>query len=311
MPSTKQSDFLSATYTGPQGPQGPQGATGSTGSTGPQGATGPQGPQGPQGATGSTGSTGPQGPQGPSSMSDGTAAAPGLPFAVNTATGFYRPAADTLGFVTASVERMRIDSSGNLTGATISSPVLSGTTTGTYTLGGTPSLAATALTGTIAAARLPAGSVLQVVQTVLTSTASLSGSAFNEITGLATSITPTSATSKILIMPSIDYSITIGYRAGFKIVRGSTDILLGNAAGNRIRASQVGRFFDSSEQMMQQANRIYLDSPATTSSTTYRFYLSPENATGQTIYINRTVSDADSSSHFRGTSTITLMEIAA
>jgi len=124
MPSTKQSDFLSATYTGPQGPQGPQGATGSTGSTGPQGATGPQGPQGPQGATGSTGSTGPQGPQGPSSMSDGTAAAPGLPFAVNTATGFYRPAANTLGFVTASVERMRIDSSGNLTGATISAPVI-------------------------------------------------------------------------------------------------------------------------------------------------------------------------------------------
>jgi len=100
---------------GPKGPQGPQG---------PQGATGPQGPQGPQGATGSTGATGPQGPQGPSSMSDGTATAPGLPFAANTATGFYRPAANTLGFVTASVERMRIDSSGNVTGATITNPTL-------------------------------------------------------------------------------------------------------------------------------------------------------------------------------------------
>jgi len=128
--AVKLSNFLSTTYTGPQGPQGPQGSTG---------------------------------PQGPSSMSDGTATAPGLPFATNTATGFYRPAANTLGFVTASVERMRIDSSGNVTGATISAPVLSGTATGTYTLGGTPSLAATALTGTIAAARLPAGSVLQVV----------------------------------------------------------------------------------------------------------------------------------------------------
>jgi len=80
------------------------------------GPKGPQGPQGPQGATG------PQGPQGPSStMSDGTEAAPGFPFTVNTATGFYRPAANTLGFVTASTERVRIDSSGNV-GIGTSSP---------------------------------------------------------------------------------------------------------------------------------------------------------------------------------------------
>jgi len=80
------------------------------------GPKGPQGPQGPQGATG---------PQGPSSMSDGTEAAPGLPFANNTATGFYRPAANTLGFVTASVERMRIDSTGrmNVANMTISANV--------------------------------------------------------------------------------------------------------------------------------------------------------------------------------------------
>jgi len=79
-------------------------------------SVGPQGPQGPQGATG---------PQGPSSMSDGTAAAPGLPFADNTATGFYRPAANTLGFVTASAERVRIDSTGrmNVANMTISANV--------------------------------------------------------------------------------------------------------------------------------------------------------------------------------------------
>jgi len=78
---TRLSDHLTTTFTGPQGPQG---------------------------------ATGPQGPQGPSSMSDGTAAAPGLPFAANIETGFYRPAANTLGFVTASAERVRIDSSGNV-----------------------------------------------------------------------------------------------------------------------------------------------------------------------------------------------------
>ena len=71
----KQSNFLSATYTGPQGPQGPQSL---------------------------------------SSMPDGTAEAPGLPFADNTATGLYRPAANTLGFSTASAERVRITSIGRV-----------------------------------------------------------------------------------------------------------------------------------------------------------------------------------------------------
>jgi len=177
----KLRNFLNSGYTGPQGPQGPQGATG------------PQGPQGPQGATG---------PQGPSSMSDGTAAAPGLPFAANTATGFYRPAANTLGFVTASVERMRIDSSGNLTGATISAPVFSGTATGTYTLGGTPSLAATALTGTIAAARLPAGSVLQVVNATNSTQVSWNTQDTEQFIFQA-AITPLFSTSKILAIAAV------------------------------------------------------------------------------------------------------------
>lgn len=156
-----------------------------------------------------------------------------------------------------------------------------------------------------------AGAILQVVQTVLTSTVSVSGSAWNEITSLATSITPSSSSSKILIMPSIDWAAGSGYRAGFKMVRGSTDILLGNTDSNRLRVSQIGRFFDTANQMLNQANRIYLDSPSTTSSTTYKFYLTAEQDTGATIYINRTVADVDNNTYHRGTSTITLMEVAA
>jgi hypothetical protein len=183
--------------------------------------------------------------------------------------------------------------------------------TGTLTASQIASInASTATSGTLPKARLPAGSVLQVVHTVLTSVVSVSGSAWNEITSLATSITPTSSSSKILIIPGIDYATANGYRSGLKIVRDSTDILLGDSASNRIRASQLGRFFDGSDQMVCQANRIYLDSPATTSAITYKFYLSAEGATGATIYVNRTVNDADFTSHFRGTSTITLMEIA-
>ena len=281
MPSTKQSDFLSATYTGPQGPQGPQGATGSTGSTGPQG------------------------PQGPSSMSDGTAAAPGLPFADNTATGFYRPAANTLGFVTASVERMRIDSSGNLTGATISAPVLSGTATGTYTLGGTPSLAATALTGTLAAARLPAGSVLQVVQGTSTSAMTTT----TNITVVSANITPTSASSKILILANVGFEISgDSGHAYANIQRNSSNIFIGDAGGSRPRATWAQN--NSGGNGTVAFSMAYVDSPATTSSTTYGINVNSSN--GTTVYINRSVRDNDGSAYDgRTVSSIILMEIAA
>jgi hypothetical protein len=164
--------------------------------------------------------------------------------------------------------------------------------------------------GVPSAAKLPAGSILQVVQTVMTAAATYSGSAFNTITALTTSITPNFTTSKILILPSIDYSVPNGYRTGFNIYRNGSAILLGDANGVKTRTSQLGRFIDGSDQMVQQANRIYLDSPSSTSSVSYSFAVSLENVTGNAVNINRTVNDADFTSHYRGTSTITLMEIA-
>jgi Collagen triple helix repeat (20 copies) len=77
--------------TGPQGPQGdqgvvgPAGPTGATGSTGPKGDTGPQGSTGPQGPKGDTGSL--------SGIPDGTVAVPGLAWANEPTSGWYRPAA--------------------------------------------------------------------------------------------------------------------------------------------------------------------------------------------------------------------------
>jgi hypothetical protein len=189
---------------------------------------------------------------------------------------------------------------------TISAGAIASVNANTITSGTIPTTQLPRIPG----ANMPTGSVLQVVQTTMTTTAQLSGSAWNEVTALATTITPTSATSRILIMPSIDYSVGVGYRSGFKIVRNSTDILLADVSSSRTRASQLGRFFDSANQMVEQGNRIYLDSPATTSAVTYRFYLSAETDTGGTIYVNRTVADADGASHFRGTSTIILMEIS-
>ena len=57
--------------------------------------------------------------------------------------------------------------------------------------------------GTLPGARLPAGSVLQVVSTTKTDTFTMTGQTQTAITGLTATITPTSASSKILIIVSI------------------------------------------------------------------------------------------------------------
>ena len=52
----------------------------------------------------------------------------------------------------------------------------------------------------------------------------------------------------------------------------------------------------------------FLDSPSTTSATTYKIQTRVTAGTG---YVNRTVTDTDSGVYPRGISTITVMEIGA
>lgn len=70
---------------------------------------------------GEIGLTGPTGPTGTvSAAGDGTAAAPGIAFATDTDTGFWRPGANTLAASTGGTERVRVDSSGYVGIGTVS-----------------------------------------------------------------------------------------------------------------------------------------------------------------------------------------------
>jgi len=154
------------------------------------------------------------------------------------------------------------------------------------------SIVATQLTGTIAAARLPAGSVLQVVAATFSTSTSTTSTSF-VATGLTASITPTSATSKIFIATdgAADTNGN-GEQVTFTIFRNSTNIAPAGVSG-------MTNIFATSSRVIGSVSMVFLDSPSTTSATTYAAYIRTSSGTS--------VSFPQQS----GTASIILMEIAA
>ena len=145
-------------------------------------------------------------------------------------------------------------------------------------------------------AALPTGSVLQVVSQNYGTQFASSSSTFAD-TGITVSITPTSATSKILVLVTLSgvYKDTTNTGLMARLLRGATVIqkFTGNAGfTNTTTSNNIGG-----------VSFNYLDSPATTSSTTYKIQGASGNNTG-TAYINVDGGSNDSSS-------ITLLEIVA
>ena len=102
-----------------------------------------------------------------------------------------------------------------------------------------------------------------------------------------------------------------GGASAYRLARGSTAIGVGTAAGNR-QPTSWRDFNGSTDGNVAFGGYCFtfLDSPATTSSTTYKLQMIVQGGTG---YINRSPSDADVSATYgtRPASTITVMEIAA
>jgi hypothetical protein len=158
------------------------------------------------------------------------------------------------------------------------------------------SIVASQLTGTqtIPKATLPTGSVLQVVQGTL-ATASSTTSTSYVTTNLTASITPTSSTSKILVMASFEVSNGVTHWAYQTIYRNNTTNISTTGSGN-----PSGTYSNSSTDFHGICNITILDSPATTSSTSYTLY-QKSNTVGQSVQVM-----TDSMPAY-----ITLMEIAA
>jgi hypothetical protein len=163
-------------------------------------------------------------------------------------------------------------------------------------------------TAWVSSAPAGGGKVLQVVSTTKTDTFTMASGTYADITGLSVNITPTSASSRILVFASVNHvGTTLTSASGIRLVRDSTAIAIGAAAGSRIQTSG-GAAYGNYGVTLTNETVHFVDSPATTSSTTYKIQI---RVYGSTAYVNRSQVDSDDQAYYRGASTITVMEIAA
>jgi hypothetical protein len=143
------------------------------------------------------------------------------------------------------------------------------------------------------------GKVLQVVQVTYSTAKNITSATYTD-TDLTASITPTLATSKVLVLvsqplaPSNLSGSEYEYTSSIRLLRDGSDISTITAA-----ASITGDASSALWAMQSIANMSYLDSPATTSSTTYK-----TQAKGSANTITTT-------SRNSSMATITLIEIGA
>jgi hypothetical protein len=144
------------------------------------------------------------------------------------------------------------------------------------------------------------GNVLQVVSTTKTDTFSTTSTTFTDVSGLSASITPSSASSKILIIANIVVSQTgASSFSGTQLVRNATNIFVGTSGTRNFSTLSI----DANDFGIGSDALVFLDTPNTTSNTVYK--LQVRTGAGTTV-VNRTARDTNDCT----ASTITLMEIA-
>jgi len=173
--------------------------------------------------------------------------------------------------------------------------------------------------GDLPSARLPIGTVVQVVSATKTDTSSFSSTAtdtFVDLAGMTVTITPTSATSKILIMFTVNITRTSAATQHVRLMRDTTAICIGDAAGsNRLRDTVATRVPNAGgvpyAYALMELSNSYLDSPGTVSPIVYKLQGTLGSTYSGTFYINISSGDIDADYCMRTASSITVMEIKA
>ena len=159
------------------------------------------------------------------------------------------------------------------------------------------------------------GGVGKILQTIMVSktdtTSHANGQTREDISGITVNITPSATSSKILITSTLNFCcVAGGYSFALFLMRDSTDLAIGDAAGTRTRATIGGLSDYDNNYDMRPWHYTYLDSPNTTSQVTYKWqWNQPYHS--QTMYLNRVYATADNTYNVRGASNIIVQEVAA
>ena len=145
------------------------------------------------------------------------------------------------------------------------------------------------------------GGIIQTIQTFKGDTATTSSTSFSDITGMAATITPTSDSNKVLVRFGVHLSSNHQPVIMLNLLRGSTNIA----------QPTVTDTYHSTTQLWVDGDRMintvyeFLDSPATTSATTYKLQWKVHVANTAKLngYYNNT--------QYNSTSTMTLQEVSA
>ena len=160
---------------------------------------------------------------------------------------------------------------------------------------------------------LGGSAVLQVVSTAKTDTFTSTSTSYTPITGLTATITPSSATSKVLVMVQLSFALggtSTGINYGsFRLTGGNSGTYKGASPGSRRDAVFGGTSDVNNAAVILSGSIVFLDSPSTTSATTYGVE-TITRASGF-IAINRSNGDGDNDFITRGASSITVMEVSA
>lgn len=166
---------------------------------------------------------------------------------------------------------------------------------------------------------LPAGAsgggIIQVVQSVETGTATMTGGS-TPLSVLSASITPSSSSSKVLVLVDMNVGSSNGYNTTIRLYRGGTQVYFGDASTNRPRVSKTANIYlnASTPYMQMPVHLNYLDSPAASpgTSVTYDVRIAAYSTVGASF--NRSWADQNDATNSeydgRNASSITLMEVS-
>jgi hypothetical protein len=184
---------------------------------------------------------------------------------------------------------------------------------GTIVLPNDPSAIATEDFVDAAVAAIPAiagigSNVVTVIRTTDSAHSVASGGAA-DATGLSATITPSSSSSKILVLWSITGST--GNQSGIsaRCVRGSTNVGVGTNAGRTPIGSGMAPSTATAENSFGTASQVFLDSPGVATPVTYKLQVVNNLSTTQTILVNR--NNNTLAYNPTAASSLTLIEVAA